>query len=63
LTQLQNLKKLSSQSDSLSKQNLQHHALAAEKKPVFPKVFAFFQNWTFINVQKSKPKILLNREK
>jgi len=32
----------------------------AEKKPVFPKVFSVFQKWTFINVQNSKPKILLN---
>jgi hypothetical protein len=35
----------------------------AEKNPVFPKVFAFFEKWTFINVQKSKVFLLLNLEK
>jgi hypothetical protein len=43
--------------------NLEHYALVAEKKPVFPKVFGFFEKWTFINVQKSKVFLLLNLEK
>jgi len=35
----------------------------AEKKPVFPKVFSIFQNWTFINVHFSKPFLLFGKEK
>jgi hypothetical protein len=35
----------------------------AEKKPVFPKVFCFFQKWTFINVRFSKPNLLFGKEK
>jgi hypothetical protein len=57
------IKFLSSQTVSFAKVILEHYALAAEKKPFFPKVFGFFEKWTFINVQKSKVFLLLNREK